>query len=147
MTEIITKAIVGKSKTSGSEKFILEPSIEPDTILGCWIINHKVISKLDLDKKEINLDGSFDVNIWYSYNNNIQTIVFTKKIEYKEVLEFFLNENITNDKLDTIVNCYENPIASDVKILEDKKIQIYISKGIEIEVVGEVKIKVEEEED
>lgn len=143
MVEIITKAVIGKAKISGSKKQIIESTIKPNTILGCWIINHNVNSKLD--KETVIVNGSYDINIWYSYNNNTQTSVLTKKIEYQEKGVCFLSNNIIDkNKIDTIINCYKQPTATDAKILDDGQIQVYVSKGIEVEVVGEVKIKIEE---
>ncbi len=148
MTEIITKAIVGSSKVCGSEKYTLTPSVKPNAILGCWIINHKTTTKLDLDTEEIILNDSFEINLWYSYNNNTQTTVFSEKIEYQERLDFILNESVLNMKeLDTIINCYKEPTVTDPKILDDGRIQVYISEGIQVELVGEVRVKIEEEKE
>lgn len=145
MTEILTRAVVGKSKVDGSESFAFIPSVKADTILGCWIINHQLFSKLDLENKKIILDESFALNIWYSYNDNSQTTVLERKVELKEELDFYLNENIINNKLDTIINCYREPSVTNSRILDNGKLQVCISKGIEVKVIGEVIIKVEEE--
>lgn len=145
MTEIITKAVVGKSKVDGSEKFAFIPCVKADTILGCWVINHQLSSKLDLENKKIILDESFSVNIWYAYDDNSKTTVLERKIELQEELDFYLNENIINNKLDTIINCYRKPSITNSRILDNGKLQVCISKGIEVKVIGEVIIKIEEE--
>lgn len=143
MVEIITKAVIGKKQINGSRKHIIEPAIKPNYILGCWINNNNVNSKLD--KETIILNGSYDINIWYSYNNNTQTSIFTKKIEYQEKEKVLLNNNIVDkNKLSTIIHCSKELAPTDVKILDDRQIQVYVSKAIEVEIVGEVKIKVEE---
>lgn len=145
MTEIITKAVVGKSKVDGSEKFAFIPCVKAETILGCWIINHQLSSKLDLENKKIILDESFSINIWYAYDDNSKTTVLERKIELQEELDFYLNENIISNELYTIINCYREPSVINARISEKGKLQICISKGIEVEVIGEVKIKIEEE--
>lgn len=143
MIEIITEAVIGKAKMSGSKEQTIEPTIKPNIILGCWIINHNVNTKLD--KETIILNGSYDINIWYSYNNNTQTSVLTKKIEYQEKGVVFLENNIVDkNKIYTVTHCYKEPTPTDAKILDDGQIQVYVSKGIEVEVVGEVKVKIEE---
>ncbi len=38
--EIVTKAIIGKAKKTSSGDYTLVPEEKPDTVLGCWVINH-----------------------------------------------------------------------------------------------------------
>ena len=40
---------------------------------------------------KIVINGSYDVNLWYSYDNNTKTSVITKNIPYKELVTAFLN--------------------------------------------------------
>ena len=39
--EIVTKAVVGKGKKATTQKYTIVPDQTPNTVLGCWIINHK----------------------------------------------------------------------------------------------------------
>ena len=41
--EIVTKAVIAKGKKSTSNKYTLEPEEIPNTILGCWVINHLLV--------------------------------------------------------------------------------------------------------
>ena len=38
--EIVTKAVIGKAKKTNNANFLLTPEEKPNTILGCWVINH-----------------------------------------------------------------------------------------------------------
>ena len=38
--EIVTKAVIGKAKKTSTSKFRVTPTEAPDTVLGCWVINH-----------------------------------------------------------------------------------------------------------
>ena len=38
--EIITKAIIGKCKKKITSNYEIECEEKPNTILGCWVINH-----------------------------------------------------------------------------------------------------------
>lgn len=40
--EIVTKTIVGKGRKAFSSKHLLTPENNPDTVLGCWVINHLI---------------------------------------------------------------------------------------------------------
>ena len=80
--EIVTNAIIGKGKKSFKNTYELKVDNNPDNVLGCWVINHKFEGYKANNK--IGVKGSFDINLWYSYNNNQQTTVATKTIEYDE---------------------------------------------------------------
>lgn len=41
--EIVTKAVIGKAKKTSSNKFSLTPEELPNTVLGCWVINHVLV--------------------------------------------------------------------------------------------------------
>ena len=41
--EIVTKTIIGKGKKEYSNKYSLKTEQTPNTVLGCWIINHRLI--------------------------------------------------------------------------------------------------------
>lgn len=40
--EIVTKAVIGKAKKTSGNKFQIETDEEPNTVLGCWVINHLI---------------------------------------------------------------------------------------------------------
>ena len=76
--EIVTKAIVGKGKKYFKNNYSIKADDNPSTVLGCWVINHKFKGYKSGDK--IGVDGSYDVNIWYSYDNDSKTTVINKKV-------------------------------------------------------------------
>ena len=80
--EIVTKAVVGKAKKNSVSKFVVKPEETPDTILGCWVINHNFEGKNQ--NGVVNINGAFDVNVWYSYNNDTKTAVSTKRFQYND---------------------------------------------------------------
>ena len=82
--EIVTKAVVGKGKKYYRNTYTINTDSKPNTVLGCWVINHRFSGKEVDDRIEI--DGSFDVNLWYSYDNDTKTSVITKNIPYKEMV-------------------------------------------------------------
>ena len=82
--EIVTKAIIGKGKKYYKNTYTIETENEPTTVLGCWVINHKF--KGSEVGEKIVVDGSFDVNIWYSYDNDSKTDVIRETNTYNEVI-------------------------------------------------------------
>ena len=80
--EIVTKAVIGKGKKYYKNTYTIETERVPTTVLGCWVINHS-FKGADVGGKVV-INGSFDVNIWYSYDNDTKTTVLNKKITYSE---------------------------------------------------------------
>lgn len=144
--EIVTKAVVGKGKKHFKNNYKLEAENEPTTVLGCWVINHKFKGYKSGDK--IGVDGSFDINIWYSYDNDSKTTVINKKIDYNDLFNVKLKENadLTGDT-DIIVRSLKQPTCSGVNIENGKTISFNIEKELGVEIVGETKVKIAVEDD
>ncbi len=143
--EIVTKAVVGKAKKNSVSKFVVRPEETPDTILGCWVINHSFSGSNQ--NGVIVVRGSFDVNVWYSYQNDTKTAVTTKKFQYEEKMNIRLRDG---HKLDSsseiIVRSLNQPTVTDVQI-EGNNVHLSIEKELGIEVVGNTMIKVTVEDD
>ena len=118
----------------------------PSTILGCWIINHNFSAK-EMNGK-INIQGSFDANIWYSYDNDTKTTVVTKNITYTEEEKMNVGSvDIVNK--DVIVRSLKQPTCISAKE-NGNVISIEIEKELGLEIIGDTKVRissVEEEEE
>ena len=144
--EIVTKTVIGKGKKYFKNNYTLTPTDKPTTVLGCWVINHQFKGYKTGEK--IGVDGSFDINIWYSYDNDSKTTVVSKKIDYNDVFNVTTKENVSGET-DVIVRTLKQPNCVKVQILENGDINFDIEKELGVEIVreGKVKISVEEEED
>ncbi len=143
--EIVTKAIIGKSKKNSTNEFKITPELKPDTILGCWIINHKFngVNNNGL----VNILGTYDINVWYSYDSDTKTAVTTKSVDYQDKMPVRLKDNtvLTNNE-EIIVRSLKQPSVSNVVINGDT-VDLVIEKELGVEVIGDTKIKVSIEED
>ena len=144
--EIVTKAVIGKGKKAFSDNYTITTTDNPTTVLGCWVINHKFKGYKSGDK--VGVDGSYDVNIWYSYDNDSKTTVVNKKVEYNDLLNVRTKENadLTGDT-EIIVRSLSQPNCVKVDILDDGVISFNIEKELGVEIVGETKMKISIEED
>lgn len=144
--EIVTKAVIGKGKKYYQNAYTIETEHIPTTVLGCWVINHS-FKGTDVGGKIV-INGSFDVNLWYSYDNDTKTTVITKKITYSEAVMVRQKETTDATTKDIIVRSLKQPSCTNAKE-NGKTISIEIEKELGIEVVGDTKIKVpiEEEEE
>lgn len=138
--EIITKAIVAKGKKTFNISHQLQTSKKPYSILGCWIINHhyEALKENDIVK----IKGAFEINIWYSLDNNTktdvlkETIFYEKEIKTKQIVADYLKNS---DAI--LVKILKQPTAINAKIDNDK-IDIDIVLEILAEVLGETKMQV-----
>ena len=142
--EIVTKAIIGKGKKFFKNNYSVEAK-EATNVLGCWVINHKFKGYKSGDK--IGVDGSYDVNIWYSYDNDSKTTVINKKVEYNDLFNVRIKENADlSGDTDIIVRTLKQPNCSKVNI-QDGTIYFDVEKELGVEIVGETKVKIAIEED
>ena len=139
--EIVTKAIIAKGKKNSTNNYTLQTEETPNTILGCWVINH-TFSGTNLGNK-ILVNGNFDVNVWYSYDNDSKTAVSTQKFSYTDTMKMNVDETFPTTEV--IVKSIQQPTVSDVNI-KDGIVNLNITKELGIEIVGETKIKVPVEE-
>ena len=113
--EIVLSEKAPLKNTSRSNKYSLEVENAPTTILGCWVINHKFKGYKTNDK--IGVSGSYDVNIWYSYDNDSKTAVVNKNISYDDLFNVKLRENADlSSDTDIIVRTLKQPSCSGVNI-------------------------------
>ena len=145
--EIVTKAIIGKAKKTSTNEIMLTPELRPDTILGCWVINHRFNGFNN--GGVVNIDGTFDVNVWYSYDNDTKTAVSTGSFTYQDRMPVRLKDNsiLTNNE-EIIVRSLKQPTVTNVSVNEGV-VKLTVEKELGVEIIGDTKIKVsiEDEED
>lgn len=138
--EIVTKAVVGKGKKATTNKYTIEPSEKPNTVLGCWIINNRFNGVMNGQDTYVN--GSFDVNVWYSYDNDSKTGVASGTYNYSDKMNVpMMGANKLTNNSEIIVSSLSDPNVVDVKI-EGGKIVFDVRKEMGVEVVGDTKIRV-----
>ncbi len=143
--EIVTKAVIGKGKKSFKNSYSLTTEIEPSTVLGCWIVNHTFNGSPQNDK--VAIKGSFDVNVWYSYDNDTKTNVAVKNIKYNEIVSVKVKEESElSDNSEIIIRSLRQPNCTKVEV-KDGIINFEVEKELGIEIVGDTKVKVMVEDD
>ena len=143
--EIVTKAVVGKAKKNSTNTFKVRPEENPDTVLGCWVINHTFEGSNV--NGIVNINGAFDINIWYSYNNDTKTAVTTKRFNYTDKMNIKLKDGASlNEASEIIVRSLNQPTVTDVYI-KNGEVNLTVEKELGVEVVGSTMIKVSVEDD
>lgn len=143
--EIVTKTVVGKGRKTFKSDHSLTPENTPNTVLGCWVINHNFSGSNR--KNEVTINGSFDVNVWYSYDNDSKTAVTTRSFNYQEMLRLRVKDqdSLTNEN-EIIVRGLKQPTVQDVNI-KGNDVYLSIEKELGVEIVGESKVKIATLED
>ena len=138
--EIVTKAVIGKGKKKYRNSYQVTVEHAPSTILGCWIINHNFKGNNKTGK--VSVTGSYDINIWYSYDNNTKTNVIARTFTYEDIINVNLKQNITlTDDNEIIVRTLTAPSVSDVKT-ENNTIKLTVDKELGVEIVGDTKVRI-----
>lgn len=144
--EIVTKTIIGKGKKYFKNNYTVTPAATPTTVLGCWVINHKF--KGYKSGNSVGVDGSYEINIWYSHDSDTKTSVVNEKISYNDTFNVRVKQDSDiNGDTDIIVRTLKQPNCSKVEITDDGKINFDIEKELGVEIVGEGKVKISVEED
>ena len=141
--EIVTKAVIAKGKKLFTTENKVNVENSPSTILGCGVINHNFNGVKSGDSIRIN--GSYDVNIWYSYDNDTKTQVIKETNNYSEVVRLREREEETTNE-EIIVRSLKQPSCVKVDI-DGNNINYTIEKELGIELVGDIKMKVEANDD
>ena len=112
--------------------------------MGCWIINHSFNGVNS--KEDVLVNGSYDVNVWYSYDNDTKTDVCSSNFTYSDKMNVPLNNNakLTNNT-EVIVTSLVDPNVVSVEAKGDI-ISLTVKKEMGIEIVGDTKIRVNVED-
>ena len=137
--EIVTKAVIAKGKKCIRLKSVVVPNNDTFSILGCWVINHGFTAALEQDCVVIN--GNFEINIWYAYDENSKTEVAREVQSYEDKIKTRqIVKNVTSSK-DVIVRVLQQPTCTNASITEN---WIVVDVVLEeaVDVIGETKIAV-----
>ena len=90
----------------------------------------------------IDINGSFEVNIWYSTEQNMKTDIIREKVAYKKDIKVkrIVTEYLKNSD-DILVKILKHPTVTNAKII-DGEIKIDVDFEILAEVIGETKMQV-----
>lgn len=143
--EIVTKAIIGKGKKSTDQKLTITTDSNIDTVLGCWVINHS-FSGINSNGKVV-VNGAYDVNVWYSYDNNTKTNVLVNRFTYQDTMNVKIKDNgeMTNTS-DIIIRSLNQPSVTDV-FVENNIVNLTVHKEMGAEIVGDITVRVSVEDE
>ncbi len=136
--EIISRAVISKGKKVFSQSDSIKVDKDASTILGCWVINHQFSGVKQNNKILIN--GSYDINIWYSYDDDTKTDVIKATHTYTETVKM-RDINKEYDNTSIIVRSLTDPKCVKVNF-DNNQINYEVELELGVELVGDVKVKI-----
>ena len=139
--EILTKAVIGQGRRIFNTTVKMpETPVLIGRVLGAVMTNHEVAAKKVGD--EIEISGSYDVHVWYTYDDNKKTKIVRTTVEYGDVIG--LNNPLRPNLLasDEVIAVEDvAPYATDVRV-EQGVVKVDVTFEIMTEVIGETKMRV-----
>ena len=135
--EIVTKAVIGKGKKQFTDNLSLQVTNNPNTILGCWVINHNFSGTFS--NGVVTINGSYDINIWYSYDNDTKTEVLKDTKNYTETINVQGTDDTENEEV--IIRSLSGPSCSKAEV-NGNIVNCIIDKTLGIELVGDTKVRI-----
>ncbi|WP_276351454.1 outer spore coat protein CotE [Cohnella caldifontis] len=140
--EIITKAVCGKGRKFSTVTHTVTPPHHPSSILGAWIINHQYEAVRSGDGIEV--IGSYDINIWYSYNKNSETDVAKETVNYVELVPLsYVDPKHRPNSVEVTAEATQEPNCVEASVAGGgSSVQIRVEREFAVEMVAETKVNV-----
>ncbi|OXM87934.1 outer spore coat protein CotE [Paenibacillus rigui] len=140
--EIYTKAVCGKGRKFSQITNTVTPPHNPTSILGAWIINNQYEAVKAGDHVEV--VGTYDINIWYSYDRNTQTDVAKETISYVESVGLsYLDKKHRPGTAEVSAVCTQEPNCVEASISSrGDSVVIRVEREFKVEMIAETKVYV-----
>ncbi|MDP5273965.1 outer spore coat protein CotE [Chengkuizengella axinellae] len=138
--EIITKAVCGKGRKFSQVTHTITPPHKPTSVLGVWLINHQYEAVKSDDGIEV--VGTYDINFWYSYDNNSQTEVAKETLSYVEAVPLsYLDPNHRKATAEVFAETTQEPSCVEANIVTSgNAVRIKVEREYKVEMVAETKV-------
>lgn len=137
--EIITKAVCGKGRKFSQVTHNVTPPHKPSSILGAWIINHQYDA--DRSGEGIEVVGTYDINIWYSYDKNTKTDVAKETVSYVELVPLsYLDTKHRASTEEVSAEATQEPNCVEAHVNGNGGVTIRVEREFHAELVAETKV-------
>jgi spore coat protein E len=136
--ELIAKAVCGKGHKYTQTTHTIIPSHAPSTILGCWVINTNFQAEKVGDAVEVS--GTYDVNLWFSFANNTQTDVKRETMKFSVLVPLSYYDKNSRGDLEIIARVVEQPKCVKAELVGGGTVTVKVDCEFAVEVIGETKV-------
>ncbi|MEC0249171.1 outer spore coat protein CotE [Paenibacillus chitinolyticus] len=139
--EIIVKAVCGKGRKFSHVSHTVTPPHAPTSILGAWIINNQYEAVKSGEGVEV--VGTYDINIWYSYDRNTKTDVAKETVSYAEVVGLsYLDKRHKSATAEVSAVATQEPNCVEASISGGGNVLIRVEREFHVELTAETKVHV-----
>lgn len=86
----------------------------------------------------VEIQGKFDINIWYSYNQQSKTGVHTESFTYKDRIKLHYRDEEVTDLGDVRVKVLQHPNCVEATITKnDEQFEVVVEREFLVECIGE----------
>lgn len=138
--EIITKAVCGKGRKFSQVTHTVTPPHNPSSILGAWVINHEYEAVRGSDGVEV--VGTYDINIWYSYDKNKSTDVAKETVSYVELVPLsYLDPKHRAGTVEVAAVATQDPNCVEANVSSSGNgVVIRVEREFQVEMIAETKV-------
>ncbi|MEN9405998.1 MAG: hypothetical protein RLZ12_282 [Bacillota bacterium] len=138
--QILTKAVCGRGKRFSQTEHSIKAPENVYSVLGAWVINHNY--KCQNEGDAVVVSGSYDLNIWYSTEENTKTEVMKETVYYRENIPLsYCDSQALNNKVNVRAVALQPPSCLEAAIASGgSQVVVKIEKELMVEVIGETKV-------
>jgi len=138
--EIYTKAVCGKGRKFACVSHTVTPTYAPTSILGAWIINNQY-EAVKSGGDSVEVVGTYDINIWYSYDRNTKTDVAKETISYVEVVPLsYLDRRHKPSTAEVTADATQEPNCVEASVASGGRVLIRVEREFQVEMIAETKV-------
>jgi len=149
LREIITKAVCGSGKKyfQYANYLKLPENHIPTQILGTSITQLKmrepaVAPAARQEDTGIRVSGTYELNVWYSYNNSRGTDIAREVIGFEETEPLSEYDSSSISLVEARALVIKAPQCVEAAVERDNRIKVLVELGFFVEIVGETKVRV-----
>lgn len=138
--EIITKAVCGKGRKFSQVSHTVTPPHAPTSILGAWIINNQY--EAAKSREGVEVIGTYDINIWYSYDKNTKTDVAKETVSYVDLVHLsYLDKKHKSATAEVSAEAAQEPNCVEASVSSyGDSVVIRVEREFHVEMVAETKV-------
>lgn len=132
--EIFVKTVCGEGYENITESRSFHPNHQPTRILGTEITDHQF--KAEYADNRVVVKGTYEMNIWYAYNEGRDTALLAVPVEYEDEVPLKRNEATKDSVCEVRVCSAYGPKVIDSEI-RGSDIVVTCSRTWHAEIIGE----------
>lgn len=141
--EIYCKTVTGKGRLQTKSKHELQPEERVSHILGCWVMNSTVHA--EKHGGHVHLTGSYEINVWFAYDENQRTDVAKHKVHFDEKVDIKPHQGAwKRGECDIRVKTVQPPACLRAELEHDgESVRVIVESEYKVEIISEAKVLVQ----